>query len=365
MAGGRRKRMQKSVAEIVQDNYTYSELPTELMELILSKLNLKDSIRASAVCKKWLAVATSLRKPINAPWLMSFPKSGEWYQFFDPSSRRMYYAEYPELHGSRICYAKDSWLLAFKPRTRCVFFFQPYTRALIKLPKQQSALDNMAFSAAPTSSSCVLFTMKNITPTVVAIHTCRPGATAWTTLHFQNHQRFVCSVWNKVVFCMGLFYILSPNGLLGLFDPEKSMWIISLVPPPQCTEHLSVVHWRRGKFMVEHNGDIFVIYTHAKGNPLVYKLDEIQGFWQEMRILGGMTLFANSLSSAARSDVHGMMRNRVYFSKLEFYGKRCVTYYPESRRYYPRMRYYDWGQEDAFQTIWIDPPQDTSTLIQG
>ncbi|KAH6830547.1 hypothetical protein C2S53_010465 [Perilla frutescens var. hirtella] len=373
MAGRRRKKM-KLLVETIRDNrkvskgqpdeqQTHSELPIELLELILSRLSLRDNVRASAVCRGWLSVAVSVRMANKSPWLMFFPKFGDLYEFYDPSQRKTYWLELPELNGSRICYAKDGWLLLYTPRTQSVFFCCPYTGELINLPSLELMYQIVAFSAAPTCSSCILFTVKHVNPTVVAVSTCRPGATEWTTVNYQNRLPFVSSIWNKLVFCKGLFYCLSLTGWLGVYDPAKSTWAVHSVPPPKCPENFFVKNWWKGKFMAEHNGDIFVIYTCSAVNPMIYKLDQTNKVWVEMESLGGMTLFANFLSSHARIDLLGTMRNNVYFSKVRFYGKRCVSYSLENGRYYPRKQRYDWGEQDPFESIWIEPPEDLSTFL--
>ncbi|KAK4480831.1 hypothetical protein RD792_011682 [Penstemon davidsonii] len=353
----------KVPTEKPNEEQTQSELPTDLLEAILSRLTLRDNIRASAVCKSWLAVAISVRISDKPPWLMFFPKFGDLYEFYDPSKRKTYWLELPELHGSRICYAKDGWLLLCKPRTQRVFFFCPYTRDMIKMPNLELTYQIVAFSASPTSPDCMLFTVKHVSPTVVAVSTCRPGATEWTTVNYPNRLPFVSSIWNKLIFCKGLFYCLSLTGWLGIYNPEKSTWAVHSVPPPKCPENFFVKNWWKGKFMAEHNGDIYVIYTCSAVNPVIYKLDQTNKVWVEMENLGGMTLFANFLSSHARMDLLGMMRNNVYFSKVRFYGKRCILYSVDDGRYYPRKKCYDWGEQDPFESIWIEPPQDLSTFL--
>ncbi|KAJ8537635.1 hypothetical protein K7X08_014175 [Anisodus acutangulus] len=181
-------------------------VPVEILEQILSRLNLKENIRASAVCKKWLAASISVRVANKAPWLMFFPKFGDLVEFYDPSVRQTYSVELPELRGSRLCYAKDGWLLLYKPRTLRVFFFNPYTKNVINLPRLELTYQIVAFSEAPTSPDCIVFTVKHISPTLVAISTCQPGATEWTTANYQNRLPFVSSIWNKLVFCNGVAY---------------------------------------------------------------------------------------------------------------------------------------------------------------
>ncbi|KAK3043515.1 hypothetical protein RJ639_002094 [Escallonia herrerae] len=345
-----------------EEQQMWSELPAELLELIVSQLTLRENIRASVVCKRWLSVAISVRVVNKPPWIMYFPKFGDLFDFYDPSQRKTYSLELPELRGSRICYTRDGWLLLYKPRTQRVLFFNPFTRELIKLPRFEMTYQIVAFSCPPISPGCIVFTVKHVSPTIVAISTCHPGATEWTTVNYHNRLPFVSSIWNKLVFCNGLFYCLSLTGWLGVFDPEERTWTIRVVPPPKCPENFFAKNWWKGKFMAEHKGDIFVIYTCYSENPIIYKLDQTNKVWVEMKSLGGVTLFASFLSSHAKIDLLGMMRNSVYFSKVRFYGKRCISYSLDKHRYYPRKQCHDWGEQDPFESIWIEPPEDLSAF---
>ncbi|XP_057488737.1 F-box/kelch-repeat protein At1g57790-like isoform X2 [Actinidia eriantha] len=374
---GRKRRKVKPLSETIvvdrrvgsrkkkesEEQQTWSELPTELLELIMSHLTLKENICASAVCKKWLSVAISVRVVNRSPWIMYFPKSGNLYEFYDPAQRKTYSLTLPQLQCSRVCYTKDGWLLLYRPRTHRVFFFNPFTQELIKLPKFEVAYQVVAFSSSPTSPGCVVFTIKHINPTVVAISTCYPGAMEWTTVNYQNRLPFVSSIWNKLVFCNGLFYCLSLTGWLGIYDTEQHIWNIHVVPPPKCPMKFFSKNWWKGRFMVEHKGDIFVIYTCCSERPIVFKLDQSNKVWAEMKTLNGVTLFVSFLSSQARIDLLGMMRNSIYFSKVRFYGKRCLSYSLNECRYYPRKQCHDWGVQDPFERVWIEPPEDLSTLM--
>ncbi|RDX83872.1 F-box protein, partial [Mucuna pruriens] len=301
----------RAAMEVENENLelqTWSDLPTELLELILSRLSLDDNIRASVVCKRWHSAATSVCVVNQSPWLMYFPKFGDWYEFYDPVQRKTYSIELPELSGSRVCYTKDGWLLLYRPRTHRMFFFNPFTQEIIKLPRFEMSYQIVAFSCAPTSSDCVLFTVKHVSPTVVAISTCYPGATEWTTVSYQNRLPFVSSIWNKLVFCNGIFYCLSLTGWLGVFDSSERTWSVLSVPPPKCPKNFFAKNWWKGKFMTEHEGDIITLME-----------------WEEMTTLDGITLFASFLSSHSRTDLSGIMRNSVYFSKFlrEAHLKAC------------------------------------------
>ncbi|CAI9097721.1 OLC1v1034197C1 [Oldenlandia corymbosa var. corymbosa] len=291
---------------------------------------------------------------------MFIPKSGNEVEFYDPLQRVFYALELPELSHSRICYSKDGWLLVYKPETHQLIFVNPYTRKLIELPKLELQYQIVAFSAAPTSSSCIVFTIRPITATIIVISTCQPGAAEWTRINFRNRLPFVCRMWNKLVFCGGKFYCLSLTGWLGVYDPAKRTWVVHVLPPPKCPQNFSLKNWWKNKFMAEHNGEIFVVYTSSEVNPVIYRLDQgIQG-WVQMKTLGGLSIFASFLASHARTDLLGTMRNRVYFTKVRYYGRRCISYSLDNRRYYPKKQCYDWGKDNPFGSIWIDPPEDLS-----
>ncbi|KAK6126390.1 hypothetical protein DH2020_039867 [Rehmannia glutinosa] len=294
---------------------------------------------------------------------MFFPKYGEMYEFYDPSQHKTYRVEMPQLRGSRVCYAKDGWLLLCKPGTEDIFFFCPYTREMIELPKLQLANQIVAFSAAPTCPNCLLFTVKNVTGSIMSVSTCRPGKTQWSTVNYESHLTFYSNFWNNIVFCNGCFFCLSCSCALGVYDPEKITWTVFLVRPPGCIRFFSHSSWQ-AKFMAEYDGDIFVVYTCAVVSPVIYKLNLTDGVWVKMESLGGITLFASCLSSHAMADILGKMRSNICFSKVLLYGKRCVTYSPDAGRYYPQNQLYDWDEQDPFESIWIESPEDPSIFLQ-
>ncbi|KAI8013311.1 F-box/kelch-repeat protein [Camellia lanceoleosa] len=93
--------------EVQGEQQTWSELPTELLELIMSHLTLKENICASVVCKRWFPIAVSVQVVNQPPWIMYFPKFSDLYEFYEPAQRKSYSLELPRLHGSRVCYTKD------------------------------------------------------------------------------------------------------------------------------------------------------------------------------------------------------------------------------------------------------------------
>lgn len=373
MSGKRKKKSKSSIkdnrraaAEVKSNNLelqTWADLPAEVLELFLSRLDVGDNIRASAVCKRWCSVATSLRVVDQSPWLMYFPKKGNCYDFYDPVQRKTYSLELPELDGCRVCYTKDGWLLLNRQDWRRLdgnhifSLFNPFTRDLITLPKFDRTYQIAAFSCAPTSTGCVILIFRRVGSSLVAISTCYPGEKEWTTVNYD--AVLSCSMCDKLVFSNGLFYCLSDRGWLGVFDPLERTWTVLEVPPPKClAESSTAKNWSKGKFMIEHKGNIFVVYICCGEDPIIFKLDLTLMEWKEVRTLDGVTLFASFLSSHSRTYVTGIMRNGVYFPKVRFYGKRCISFSLDDRRYHPSEQCRDRVEPNTFENFWIEPPKD-------
>ncbi|RVW48062.1 F-box/kelch-repeat protein [Vitis vinifera] len=290
---------------------SWSDLPAELLELIMSCLTLEENIRASAVCKRWYSVAIATRVVNQTPWIMFFPKVGDTYEFYDPLQRETYCIDLPELCGSRVCSTIDGWLLLYRPRTHRVFFFNPFTRESIKLPRYEMSYQIVSVSAAPTSASCIVFTIKHISPTVVAISTCHAGATEWTTVNHQNRLPF------------------------GFFDPDDRSWDVLSIHPPKCPENFFTKNWWKGKFMLEHQGELFVIYTCSTENPIVFKLDRNKLVWEEMKTLDD-TIHVSSIMTGENKiplRAFGLYRHKTSQPSVEELYCHRPTMYALNKNY--------------------------------
>ncbi|KAK4487279.1 hypothetical protein RD792_006118 [Penstemon davidsonii] len=89
---------------------TESELPPEMLEDIIYRLELEDSIRSLAVSKSWLAAVISIRISNKPPWHMVFPRSYKLYKFYDPSQRKSYWLELPELEEAKLNQVNLVWM---------------------------------------------------------------------------------------------------------------------------------------------------------------------------------------------------------------------------------------------------------------
>lgn len=153
----------------------------------MSRLVLKDNICASAVCKSWCQAALSVRVEEKHPWLLCFDNRCSLFELRDPVRSKLYTLHLPELAESAVCYIKDGWLLMYTSSSKDMFFFNPFSRELVSLPKFSLPFQAVAFSSPPTSDNCVLVALDFVTSVQerrIVISTCHPGATEWITEAF-------------------------------------------------------------------------------------------------------------------------------------------------------------------------------------
>ncbi|XP_010543905.1 PREDICTED: F-box protein At3g56470-like [Tarenaya hassleriana] len=330
----------------------------------MSRLILQDNIRASAVCKSWLQSAVSVRVVDLPPRLLHVPKTGDKYEILDPSDLRKQIFELPELNDCLVRYSNDGWLLMQNPSSDSLFFFNPFTRNLINLPTLENTPFTIAFSSAPTSGNCWLFTVSNLEITHVKISTLHVGkASEWTTETFESDLPFNFQSYNQIMFCKDRFYCLSRIDWIAAFDPLARSWDVLKVPSPGCPYYHFNTDEGWQKFMTEHEGEIFVIYSRDDlERPIVFRLDIARTHWRNEDELEGLTIFTSSLSSKTRFNLADMFKGKVCSTKGRFFRVDCDQcsnidgveghgLCNECREQWPR------------RFIWIDPPREFRDMI--
>ncbi|KAL0652742.1 hypothetical protein Bca4012_095433 [Brassica carinata] len=313
--------------------------------VVVSHLPLKDNIRASTVSKTWHEACLSVRIPDKPPWLIYLSKTEESScELYDPSMQKRYYLSFPELSGSRVCHSNEGWLLMYNPNSFQLFFFSPFAHDRIPLPPLWMAYDQrMYFSCAPTSSTCLLFTVTNVTLDNITVKTCYPNAEEWNTFVFKN--QLPVSTFEQIVFSNGVFYCLTNTGHLSIFDPSSSSWNVFLPGLP--LRH----HGSNGCFMAQHQGEIFLIYMYAHMNPTVLRLDHTSCEWTERKTLGGLTIYASGLCSETRAE-QKQPRNCLCLPVFHGFKRTCI-YYKVDKESVVSLK---WKKSDPYANIWIMPP---------
>ncbi|CAH2071278.1 unnamed protein product [Thlaspi arvense] len=337
-------------------NPSFADLPSSLLEVIMSQLVLKDNIRASAACKSWLEAGVSVRVVEKHPWLLCFSKHGSLIKLRDPLQWKSYTLDLPELAKSTVCYSRDGWLLMHRSSSSDIFFFNPFSRELISLPKLDLSFEEIAFSCSPTMDSCVVIALNFVvdnTATAVTASTCSPGATEWITEDFPTRIRGDL-MQSKLVYLKNRFFCFNAaRGVLCSFKPSSRKW--RLHPFAYIDSDHQWNGYEKAGFLAEKNGELFLMFTSGNEKPRVYKFSTL--VWQEMSItdLDGLTIFVSFHNSELRSNLP-WMRNNVYFSRSGYNRKRCVSYSFDESRYDPCKEWQNWSELCPPQTLWIDPP---------
>ncbi|KAL1214114.1 F-box protein [Cardamine amara subsp. amara] len=345
---------------------SFADLPLSLIEIIMSYLILEDNIRASAACKSWLEAAVTVRVVEKHPWLMCFPKRGNMFELRDPLQWKLYTLNLPELVNSTVCYSRDGWLLMRKSRSTIIFFFNPFSRELINLPKCELAFGEIAFSCPPTSDKCMLLALKFVPQHLVTIiSTCHPGATKWITEDFHTEYFTTFCMESNIVYRNDRFYCFNAGGSLYNFEPSSRTWSYICADDLICPYiyHSQQYEWKeKGVVLVEKKGELYVIFTCGNEKPMVYKLFSLE--WKEMdsSTVDGLTFFVSFYNSEVRTNLP-WMRNNVYFSRFGYNRKRCVFYSFDESRFSPRKEWQNWVDLCPPQSVWIDPPKNVLDIL--
>ncbi|CAA7018622.1 unnamed protein product [Microthlaspi erraticum] len=331
---------------------SFADLPLCLLEVIMSQLVLEDNIRASAACKSWREAGVSVRVVEKHPWLMWFPITSNLFRFFDPLQSKSYTLELPELADSSVRCSRDGWLLMQRHYTEDeMFFFNPFTRELISLPKFKLPFREIAFSCPPTSDDCVVLALNLDTDAYLTISTCHPGATDWITkcCYTYYNQPALRDTHIKLLYVKDRFYCYSlDSGCLYSFHKSSSVWEFHFP-----AESLDYRFDQREFCLAEKNGELFLMFTSRGKKLTVYKL--VSSRWEEMSstTLDGLTVFFSFYNAELRTNLP-WIRNNVYFSKLGYDLKHCVSYsFDESMRPHE----YCWLKLCPSRSLWINPPK--------
>ncbi|KAL1191483.1 F-box protein [Cardamine amara subsp. amara] len=229
-----------------------------------------------------------------------------------------------------------------------LFFFNPFTRDRRPVPSHWMAYDQrMAFSCAPTSTSCVLFTVSYVTLSYITIKTCSPNDKVWNTFVFKNLLPRNYNTFEQIVFSNGVFYCLTNTGCLSLFDSSLNSWNVILGQLPKRPGS-------NGCFMTEHQGEIFLIYMYSYMKPTVLKLDLTSFNWTERTSLGGLTIYASALSSESRAEQKkpSGIRNCLCLSVYHGFKRTCIYHKVDEES----KICFKWKIHDPYENIWITPP---------
>ncbi|KAG8370538.1 hypothetical protein BUALT_Bualt14G0127400 [Buddleja alternifolia] len=274
----------------------WTDLPGELLNLVLSKLFPKDRKTLGVVCKSWRAVANRF------PWLMYYQRSERKWKFIQSNSNDVSNRDFPKLYGAEIRCSKYG----------C--FFHP-----------------------PTSPQCFIFGIADHDKsTNLPIGMLKQEEDKWTSYCYcSNKFPFLVSSCTPVLH-RGFVYCLDMNGNIGTFDINgqfsRRSWVVytkCLSPPRRrCTIKQHFLFKIYGKKKM-----IFVVFVeHDERKVNVFRLLEPEMKWESVEDLGDKMLWVSHSAAFAETAPKKSMANRIYFPM--FHGDKGVFYSLNTRKYH-------------------------------
>ncbi|OVA13490.1 F-box domain [Macleaya cordata] len=234
----------------------WSDLPFELLEQIDDRLAIIELLSFRGTCREWRRVAsfkasahhhhqtesstTTTTNQVEQPWFLLYGKN-EYpnCSLYDSSSEKLYEKiNIPELGEGVSCIAsKGGWLLLYRDSNRSMFFFCPFSRAKIDLPKLPNVDDGpisrrtAAFSSPPTSLDCILCVGTNTSynPQFLGgynkfvLHVLRRGANEWDEHEFR-HLPHRMNISRCAMFSKGTIYFVHSFTTGVAFSLEEKQW---------------------------------------------------------------------------------------------------------------------------------------------
>ncbi|XP_058079807.1 F-box protein At4g00893-like [Magnolia sinica] len=344
----------------------WSDLPINIVELIVSHLFRADFVHLTSSCRSWRSIApprlitkrhpsllTSHGLPFlrnHLPWLMYFGKDHGMCSFLDPLYNERYFINIPELSGSTICSCKDGWVLY--RGNRSVFLFNPFIKARIELPDlEYKHFDCITFSSTPTSSDSTIFAIQHLT-TSASIWICCRGDRYWTEYFFYSNLPFSISYSNPV-FKDEVFSVLGHNGVLGVFDPKLITWTILAKPKPlKFCNCQSIPRYEWENYLVESRGELLMVVIGFFGTPIhVFRLEPSEMEWVKIETLEDGMLFVSRWTSLSSTALAKGMENKIHFPLVS--SEDCVFYSLKQCRCYTNRDFYEC--DNYIYSTWLEP----------
>ncbi|KAJ1691881.1 hypothetical protein LUZ63_016036 [Rhynchospora breviuscula] len=337
----------------------WADVPIELVEPLLSRLNLADSLRLSSICKAWNSVSNLIQDTNVYPWLMYFANDSCLWRLFDPVFGKEYSIDMKWLGFRKnltFHYSKDGWVLASK-ENKHLFLINPIKGEFICLPDlDHSRSTAMSFSSSPVNLDCMVFVVWLTDFQVLEISTWSPGEEEWSKMSFDNESGLYVPC--NPVFTRGEFYCYRPNGELLVYNlKKKNLQFLTIKAPFEVTtqnEIGQIITRIMQCHLIEARGDLLTVFRERSKDPLrIFKLDQQYMVWREVDDIGDLTIFLNEKTSLAKSCPEKRCRNLMFLSGFaDGHCKSSPSYSLQTNKYYPEESYHI---KEPMNCIWIQP----------
>ena len=385
-------------------NYTteirpWSDLPEDVLVLVIKRLLICDRIRFRAVCKGWrlpVDIIQGLFFPVpKLPWTMEYiwrkttdsNRTLSICKLLEPDLHRRprsYIVETGMIEGrsdfvdAEACASRDGWVLFSKEvkGSLLFFLFSPFNKQVVSLPRLESDIFDIAtFSSSPNSPDCIVFVAHPPESGKICISVYRPCGddNTWNSYVFDLPGYFdsVESVayMNGSFYCyFGCFFRLT---CFKIANQEWQIIRIKSLPTYQnviVNDDASVFTFTSPNYLLECDGELLLACPaidterHNQDCFFLFRLDWQHKAWGRKNALGGGAIFLGKTSFwVSPGGETENVANRVHhhtggstdfflspidypLGSLEEQRKKCkICYHPCTQ---------------GLNTIWIAPPRE-------
>ncbi|KAJ9695934.1 hypothetical protein PVL29_011075 [Vitis rotundifolia] len=358
----------------------WSNLPEDLVRLVVERLYLVDRIHLHAVCKNWLASPIHDIPLIDKlPWIMyyCFSPHHTICSFFEPCRKLPYilgeergwddergWITAESLLSRATAYASRCGWVLFSEKIREVFNSTLYHAYQPRLEHDCHFERLATFSSDPTSSDCVI-----IAPTIYGeeylfISAYSIGNKTWKTPPPAHAMAYMA----------GSVYCYNVGGGLSSFHIATQEWRLLSNESPLIDDGINASDFVIGTwYFVAYGGHLHLVsLTELEADMVpeckILKYDWLDGAWRKMKSLEGGVIFVGKPSfGVSAGEQTKMVANRVYYSsshtsKPNFlvYGSVGMGEKSEFSRnqqiyYEPRLEKSQ-SLEESRSWKWMEPP---------
>ncbi|KAJ4899779.1 F-box protein [Raphanus sativus] len=326
-----------ALAQSPPKSHCWSELPLDLMQLILERLGFADFERAKSVCSSWGSASRKSKPNNKIPWMILFPEEKNYCLLFNPEDKeeKLYKTQhladdFTEIHCLATC---RSWLLmdpSLKNKENPVYILNLLTRERINLPPiwDQRFDSPILWIDEKTKDYLV------IGDTLLYL---KKGDKSWKQISegiqddmvFKDHKLYCLADDELRIFDFsGEFPLQVSRVSVGGGRVQPKILSCRRMRLPDIPDHIQEVRTREN-VVVTVRGDVLIVKSESPflsetWNFKIFKMDSSNGL-EEIFSLGDEAIILDLGITVLAKDQDGITSNSIYFTGDEIGWYECDT----------------------------------------
>ena len=319
---------QNSDRDINEVNWRpWSELPSDLLDVILRQLRMMDHLSFSGVCGSWRASALASKKDkiaVQPPFLVSLSAQIKGRLFFyDIFEGRKFKTDFPNLADKFCCgFCCGYLMMEDRNAQNGLWLVNPFTRHEIQFPAPPERIHHAVISSsAPSDSSIVA-----LSADYENLLFCCPGYVNWIVLPVPSKSW----VYLDLTIFKKKIYALTSQGKVWEVNPNSNFPLT-----PVAVKRVPYLDYmglgRRFGFLrptlhlVASEEELLMVNLIPHEKPQVFKLDFEMKQWIKIESLGDKVIFLSDVNCGVvgNSDRWGGCSNSIY--SINLFANLCIA----------------------------------------